>query len=251
MQEPLSSEDSNEELYTEEFYDGGGVTISLDHQNQLMRGLIMDRVRILTELNGRPGSLLDVGAGTGLFVDASIRGGWQAIGIETSAAAVRIADRIAAGAVRHARLEDWQSETKFDAVTLWDVLEHVPDPRFTLQKIRNLLHRGGLVGISLPSVASLKARMLGKRWRYFRREFGHVSHFSPQTLTTLLHQTDFVPVLVKTSGAFNLGKPFGLKPPQVRESHGTLTRLQHIADAATGCFGLGEDLMVIGRRADS
>ena len=141
-----------------------------------------------------------------------------------------------------------KDSTWFDAVTLWDVLEHLLDPRLTLKTIHDLLHDRGLVGISLPNVAGVKARISGNRWRYYRREFGHRSHFSPRTLTKLLEQAGFVPVRVKTSGVFNLGKPFGLDPVQVREGHRTLARLQSIADAAAGRLGAGEDLVVIARR---
>ncbi len=251
MEDPLPSPRDDDELYGDEFYRERGLEVGLDEQNPIMRRLIAERLRLLTELNGSPGTLLDIGAGTGLFVEASTRAGWRALGIETSAAATRIAARIGTSSVRHGRLEDVSFEEKFDVVTLWDVLEHLADPRATLRRIRELLNDGGLVAVSLPNVAGLKARALGLRWRYYRREFGHVSHFSPETLAILLEQAGFDPVQVRTSGAFNLGKPFHLDPVDVVTKHRVLARLQSMADGAVGRVGLGEDLRVIARRSNT
>jgi SAM-dependent methyltransferase len=250
MQQGDAISEADQELYDDEFYAERGLDISLDRQDPMMRNLIMHRVDTLTAILGHPGSLLDIGAGTGLFVQASTMKGWRAVGIEKSAAAVRIADRIGAGVVTQGGLEELASGQRFDAVTLWDVLEHLEDPRLALKKTHDLLQAGGLVAISLPNVAGMKARILGNRWRYYRHSFGHRSHFSPGTLTTLLGQANFVPVRVQTSGHFNLGKPFGLGPAQVRQSHRILSKLQSLVDAAAGGLGVGEDLLVIARRAD-
>jgi SAM-dependent methyltransferase len=251
MMNPLPNPEDDEQLYGDEFYVERGLEVGLDEQNVIMRRLIEARVRLLTELIAGPGTLLDVGAGTGLFVEASTRAGWRAIGIETSAAAARIASRIGSTSVRQGRLEDSSFAEKFDVVTLWDVLEHLANPRSTLRRIRGLLSDHGLVAISLPNVEGLKAKALGTRWRYYRREFGHVSHFSPKTLVTLLEQAGFVPVQVTTSGAFNLGKPFHLDPVEVLMKHPALGRLQSLADRAVGRIGLGEDLRVIARRSNT
>jgi SAM-dependent methyltransferase len=246
MEHPLPDPDQEANLYDDEFYVERRLERGLDEQDVVMRGLIEERVRLLTRLNAAPGSLLDLGAGTGLFVEAATRAGWRAVGIETSAAAVRIAGTITKAPVLHQRLDDVSFEQPFDAVTLWDVLEHMPDPRAALRRVSGLVREQGMVAISLPNVAGLKARMLGRRWRYYRREFGHLSHFSPTTLVTLLEQAGFTSALVQTGGFFNLGKPFRRDPAAVRTSR-VLGRLQSVANAAAGGLSLGEDLLVVGR----
>lgn len=249
MQHPLPDPADDEGIYGDEFYADRSLDRGLDAQDAVNRSLIDQRVHQLTEVNGGPGALLDVGAGTGLFVEACVRAGWQATGIDPSAAAVRIAEKVTSAKVLHGRLEDVVVEPKYDAVTLWDVLEHLSDPRAGLRRIAGLLAPHGVVAISLPNVSGLKSRLLGKRWRYYRRDFGHVSHFSPSTLTMLLGQAGFAPVAVRTSGLFNLGKAFGLNPAEVRADHRLLSRMQAAADAAAGGMGLGEDLVVVGRRS--
>jgi len=247
MLHPVPAPADEDGLYNDAYYFDQGLEVGLDDQTNLMRGLIQGRVQKLTALNGGPGSLLDVGAGTGLFVEASVRAGWRAIGVETSPAAVRIARTITRASVIQGRVEELSFEESFDAVTLWDVLEHLPDPRAMLIRIRDLLRNRGIVCISLPNVAGIKARVLGNKWRYFRREFGHVSHFSPTTLATLLGQGGFVPEQVWTSGSFNLGKPFGLDAIDIRERHRTLAILQNFADDTAGHLNLGENLVAYAR----
>jgi SAM-dependent methyltransferase len=247
-QHVLPSAEEEEQLYDAEFYFDRALELGLDDQSILMRGLIEGRVRQLTKLSGGPRRLLDVGAGTGLFVEASVRAGWDAVGVEPSQAAVRISSKITRAQVIAGRMETVTFDQTFDAVTFWDVLEHLPDPRATLAITHSRLDDGGLVAISLPNASSLKARLLGNRWRYFRKEFGHVSHFTPRTLSILLGQAAFAPVSVQTSGAFNLGKAFGLDPSAVRERHSGLNQMQVAADFLAGALRLGEHLVVFARK---
>lgn len=244
---PLPSAAEEDELYEDEYYLDRGLEADLDHQPTLMRSLIERRVHMLTALNSGPGRLLDLGAGTGLFVEASLRAGWKSEGLETSASAVGIANRITRAPVALGRLEDLPGQERFDAVTLWDVLEHVPDPRATLQLIQQKLRPGGLVGVTLPNVAGIKARLQGHRWRYYRRDFGHVSHFSPRTLAMVLRQAEFRVEVLETNGSFNIGKPFRLDPVSMRERHRALNATQGLVDGLTGNLGLGESMLAYAR----
>ena len=248
---PLPTADEESALYEEEYYVDRGLEADLDHQPALMRSLIERRVQILTKLNGGPGRLLDVGAGTGLFVEASLRAGWTAEGLETSASAVAMARRITRAPVALGRLEDHPAKEPLDAITLWDVLEHVPDPRATLRLIRGMLRPGGLVGVTLPNVTGIKARLLGHRWRYYRRDFGHVSHFSPRTLAAVFGQAGYRVELLETNGSFNVGRPFGLDPVSMRERHHPLDAAQRFVDQLVGRLGLGESLLAFARSTTS
>ena len=244
---PLPSAEEERELYEDEYYEDRGLVIGLDGQSSLLLELITDRVTKLTELNGGPGSLLDIGAGTGLFMEAAMRAGWRATGLETSEAAARIAGRITKGRILQGRVEDLDFEGRFDAATLWDVLEHLPDPRATLGVIRSRLKTRGLVGISLPNVSGLKARLRGDRWRYYQHSFGHISHFSPRTLSTLLEQAGFKPEVVSATGLFNVGRLFGLDAVAVHQDHRVLRWAQARADGAAGVVGMGESIVAFAR----
>jgi SAM-dependent methyltransferase len=244
---PLPSAQEERELYEADYYEDRGLVVGLEGQSSLLLELIRSRVAKLTALNGGPGSLLDVGAGTGLFMEAAIQAGWTATGLETSEAAARIAGRITRGRILQGRIEDLDFQERFDAATVWDVLEHLPDPRASLSVIRMRLKARGLVGISLPNVSGLKARLRGNRWRYYQHSFGHISHFSPRTLSTLLEQAGFRPEAVSATGVFNLGRLFGLDAVAVHRDHGALRWAQAGADGVVGLVGMGESIVAFAR----
>jgi SAM-dependent methyltransferase len=77
----------------------------------------------------------------------------------------------------------------FEVITLWDVLEHVVSPLETLQQVGQWLAPGGWLLLSVPNVASLVARLMGKRWVLLLRE--HLWYFSPDTVGRLLLQAGF------------------------------------------------------------
>ena len=113
------------------------------------------------------GPILDAGCGTGQFLAfARERGFGELHGVELAPRAAAEA-RAASGAnVRVADL--FRAELlprTFAAVTLWDVLEHLPDPRAALRRVRDLLRPGGLVVLGTPSRAGVSLRLLGRRAR--------------------------------------------------------------------------------------
>jgi SAM-dependent methyltransferase len=97
----------------------------------------------------------------------------------------------------------------FDVVTLWNVLEHVPRPVETLERIRSWLALDGWLFLSLPDADSRIARLMGKRWVLLLRE--HLWYFSPATIAALLSRSGFVlahvrPKLVSLSLADIMGR---------------------------------------------
>lgn len=111
--------------------------------------------------------MLDLGPAFGYAVDEARRQGWQAIGLELSREAVA-----RAGAGRRAlAVGDAQripfADASFDAVTLWDVLEHLPDPHAALAEIARCLRPGGSVALSTGDAQSAVARLSGARWHLY------------------------------------------------------------------------------------
>jgi 2-polyprenyl-3-methyl-5-hydroxy-6-metoxy-1,4-benzoquinol methylase len=87
----------------------------------------------------------------------------------------------------------------WDAVTCWDVLEHLVDPRAALQRVAELLRPDGWLFLSTPDRGSLVARALGRRWHYLD-PIQHVSVFSRASLRILLEQIGFEVVDVAALG---------------------------------------------------
>jgi len=145
------------------------------------------------------GHLLDVGCSSGLFLDQARAAGFGVTGIEYSDASAEFARNhfgidVKAGAVADA---DFARES-FDIVTMFDVIEHVPDPSADLRKIYNLLKPGGLFVVSTPDIdglfprASYAAAGMIDHWPHPEPP-SHLFQFSKKTLSAMLRKTGFEP----------------------------------------------------------
>jgi SAM-dependent methyltransferase len=144
-------------------------------------------LRLLGEPRGR--RLLDVGAYVGLFVEVARDAGFEAEGLELSRWAAAEARRRGL-AVRNETVEERaRSGARYDVVTLWDVLEHLADPRRDLGHARQLLRPGGRLVLSTLDAGSLVARALGSRWPWLMDM--HLFYFDRRNLTRLLEGQGF------------------------------------------------------------
>lgn len=146
------------------------------------------------------GTLLDIGCATGLFMLQAQKQGFDVYGIDVSDYATRIAKRrfgkkIKASPVEKARYP----ENFFDAVTLFDVVEHVQDPRRILTKLHRFLQPDGILVINTGDAGSQLARFQGKDWHFFIPP-QHFYNFSRDTLTALLTQSGYQVVRVEKKG---------------------------------------------------
>lgn len=138
------------------------------------------------------GTVLDVGAATGLFVERARARGWNATGIEPSAWAAAHARNVHGQPVVTGMLADQQLPAgSVDMVTLWEVIEHVPDPAKELREIHRVLRPGGTLALSTPDAGSLVARLLGRKWPGWRKIPEHLFHFDRRSLARLLTTVGF------------------------------------------------------------
>ena len=149
------------------------------------------KLRWVTRFVAPGRALLDVGANLGHFIQQAQQQ-YEAIGIEPSAAVV-------AWGREHLDvcLEQGSIETdnpayvgRFGAVTMFDVIEHLPDPRAALQRSRRYLTTGGHLFITTPDSAAPVARLLGSHW-YYVDLLEHISLFTTGNLTRLLRECGF------------------------------------------------------------
>src|SRR3954453_20095171 len=137
--------------------------------------------------------LLDVGCSSGALVAAAQTLGFIAEGVEPAPRAAAAAQ--AAGLkVRQGLLQDvGYPPESFDAITLFEVVEHVRGPLDLLKECHRLLSPGGLVVIGTGNTASWTARAMGANWEYLDigRHGGHVSFFNPWSMTLLAQRAGF------------------------------------------------------------
>jgi 2-polyprenyl-3-methyl-5-hydroxy-6-metoxy-1,4-benzoquinol methylase len=133
--------------------------------------------------------LLDVGAYCGFFVDVAREAGFAAEGLELSRWAAAHARSLGL-TVRNETLADRAcAGARYDLVTMWDVIEHMPDPRAELEAARAVLAPGGRLHVSTIDAASPLARLLGARWPWLMDM--HLVYFDRATLPALLEETGF------------------------------------------------------------
>lgn len=149
-------------------------------------------VHMMTRLDRlRPGKgrLLDVGTAAGAFLKAASDDGWEVTGIEPNA---WLADwgRAEYGVTIHVGSIDTVTLTPgFDVVTLWDVIEHTPDPMHVLRRVRSLLAPGGLLIVNYPDMGSWVARAMGRKWPFLSSV--HLYYFTRKTMRAALDRAGF------------------------------------------------------------
>jgi SAM-dependent methyltransferase len=150
---------------------------------------------------GRSGRLLDMGCGLGFFLASLARyAGWEGYGCEISDAAVRYArSRLGLSNVMRSRLDDAPfPPDSFDVVTMWDVLDHLPQPDAVLRRCYALLKANGVLFIRTPHgpVQLFRARLK----RLIRRTTPHLTYlqlrhhvhlYSPSSIGVLLKRNGF------------------------------------------------------------
>lgn len=155
------------------------------------------------ELFVQPGRLLDVGCATGFFLDEARKRGWQVEGLDVSSFGVEYAQSNFGLTARHGTLTELSFEAAaYDLVTMWDVIEHVPDPTAYVRRAAELLRPGGVITLATPDVDSLPARLAGRRWVGYKLSEEHIYYFSVQTLSKLLADAGFEVVNVRHIGKY-------------------------------------------------
>ncbi len=132
------------------------------------------------------GCVLDIGCGTGEFLLAMKRRGWEVLGIERDPEAAGRAQALGCPMIMGDPREVSLPEANFDLITFWHALEHLPDLKGVLSRILAKLKPGGLLAIALPNPESLDARYYGSNWVAWDAP-RHLYHFRLQDLQKLLH----------------------------------------------------------------
>ena len=199
------------------------------------------------------GRCLDIGAAAGFFVKTAADHGWAAQGIELSPDTARLARERYGVDVARTRLEDAELEPdSFDAITLWDAIEHLPDPIDSMRRVAALLKPGGVVGIITPNLDGLFARSsykVGRRIDHWPavEPPAHLFQFSVQSLTGLLDRAGLEVLEIQHQQlplAYVFGSPRQLLHPKGFAYAAVFAPLMLIGPRV----GAGDQILVIARR---
>lgn len=138
---------------------------------------------------GRGRSLLDVGAYCGYFLDVAREGGFVPEGLEFSEWAADRARSLGFPVHPETLAVHTSTGAVYDVITMWDVVEHMADPRAELQSVFDMLRPGGTFYLSTIDVGSLLARAMGRRWPWLMEM--HLHYFDRSTIVRLLGEVGF------------------------------------------------------------
>jgi spore maturation protein CgeB len=160
---------------------------------------------IIESFKSEKGNLFDVGAATGIFINAAAKRGWDAKGIELLPHDIAMEKEKNGNFIVSGNFEEYHSEEgQYDLVTFWDVLEHFPHPDLAVENAQRLLKSGGTLAINTPDTASVLARLMGKRWHLLMPP-SHLHCFNMKNVRLLLQQHGFEIIYVG-----RIGKKFTL-----------------------------------------
>ena len=224
------SADATRAIYESDAY-GGRTEYAAEETIDERRGNARTRLAWLQE-HARGGRLLDIGAAGGAFVLEAKEAGFGAFGVEPTPRFAEHARSELGVDVRDGRVEDLELEpASLDVVTMWHVLEHIPEPRATLELVREKLRPGGLLVVEVPNVDSVAAQHEGERWTHLDPDV-HVSQFSPASLRVLLERSGFDGTVMRTF-AHGSYLPFGERWAPRHVAH-------RLRLARGGAFGLSD-----------
>jgi SAM-dependent methyltransferase len=149
-----------------------------------------NRMRRVKKFFPRPGKALDIGCGQGTFLQLLKEQGWECHGTELTTDSASRASRMGIPVSVGEIDEDRFPAHSFDLITLWHVLEHLPEPLKTLKTLTRLLKKGGILAISTPNIDSLQAEIGGGQWFHLDPP-RHLYLFSPQTLELMMRPLGF------------------------------------------------------------
>ena len=163
----------------------------------------------------KAGRLLDVGCSAGFFLRQARDEGWEVYGVECNARSAQVARQIHGLNVSSALEElDFPNEF-FDAVTFWDVIEHLPAPLSSVRSLARLIKPGGVVALETPNIDGLfpqlsyRVAKLLNHWPHPTPP-AHLFQFSKKTMRLLLQEAGFR-VLATRSGRISLRYSFGME----------------------------------------
>ncbi len=148
------------------------------------------KLRLINSFNSESKTLLDIGCGTGDFLDTAQKDNWNVTGIEPNENARQIANSKTINAVFEIEHLEQLEEHSFDVITLWHVLEHLPNLEMHITLLKKLLKPNGTLIIAVPNYKSFDAEYYKQFWAAYDVP-RHLWHFSKTSIEKLFRKEDF------------------------------------------------------------
>lgn len=191
-----------DDVYSHEGYNDTQETNYLHNVDYRKKRFALERLTIIRRYMAKGASqtrILDVGCGTGWFLEVALSEGFTVSGLE-------LGKEIAAATSKRLKIKVFTdtiqalpAEQMFDVITLFDVLEHVPDPRSVLEAVRAHLHPGGIALIFCPNLDSVGISILKERSSLVMPA-EHLFYFTPNSLRRIIEESALEIAAFQTKG---------------------------------------------------
>ncbi|AYN05819.1 MULTISPECIES: bifunctional 2-polyprenyl-6-hydroxyphenol methylase/3-demethylubiquinol 3-O-methyltransferase UbiG [unclassified Flavobacterium] len=147
---------------------------------------LKNKLNLINSENPQKGRILDIGAGTGDFLLTAKENGWDTVGVEPSDRAKSIAIKKGISFVE--KISELENNS-FDVITMWHVLEHVPNLELQIQELKRLLKPTGTLIVAVPNFKSFDANHYKTFWAAYDVPI-HFWHFSKKAIQSLFEKVD-------------------------------------------------------------
>ncbi|QLC66859.1 class I SAM-dependent methyltransferase [Flavobacterium sp. LPB0248] len=147
---------------------------------------LKNKLNLINSQQSKKGKLLDIGAGTGDFLLTAKNDGWETIGVEPSDRAKNIAKE---KGISFEEETSTLESNSLDVITMWHVLEHVPNLEVQIEELKRLLKPTGTLIIAVPNYKSFDAGHYETFWAAYDVPI-HFWHFSKKSIQLLFERVD-------------------------------------------------------------
>jgi 2-polyprenyl-3-methyl-5-hydroxy-6-metoxy-1,4-benzoquinol methylase len=151
---------------------------------KVRKSTLKRKLRLISSFTSKGSSLLDVGCGTGEFLNVCKRAGWNVIGVEPSEEARKQGQQNFGLEVKNESSLKQLEKESFDVITLWHVLEHVPLLKERVLELKQLLKPNGTLLVAVPNCSSRDALHYKQFWAAYDLP-RHLYHFRPRDIEML------------------------------------------------------------------
>ncbi len=152
---------------------------------QTIRNITLkNKVKLIESFGSETKMLLDIGCGTGEFLNAAKLSGWTVEGLEPGDSARNYGITNYNLKVNELEYLNELCSNSFDVITMWHVLEHVPNLHETIQQLKRILKNNGTIVIAVPNCEAFEVQKYAGLWAAYDVP-RHLNHFTVKTLTNL------------------------------------------------------------------
>lgn len=189
---PQPTEKEIEDIYKEPYYESWGVFTGEEKpETAWLKKGTSDRYLKRVMLHRRNGKLLDIGSAFGYLMEVAREHGYDVHGVELSHFSSTIAKKKFGSKVFEGNLKDSKfPNANFDVITMFDLIEHIPQPLEFMKEVRRVIKPGGFIAITTPDTSSLSCKLLGYGG-WFHWKFEHLGYFNRKSMEELARHTGF------------------------------------------------------------